>query len=134
MHLFRTAENLAVDRMRQRRSRVRLDRLESLDSLFDESLAERSAMAEQELALLRQPIRPVHITARGTEMVVPDGAVARSSFVDRSGFSPTCSVGSTIVRALLMLLCVVSSMQLDAAENGATSSLNSARVEFTLLV
>lgn len=52
-YLFRTAENLAVDRLRQRRSRVRLDRLGSLDSLFDESMAERAAMAEQELALLR---------------------------------------------------------------------------------
>lgn len=52
-YLFRTAENLAVDRMRQRHSRDRLDRLESLDGLFDESLAERAVMAEQELALLR---------------------------------------------------------------------------------
>lgn len=52
-YLFRTAENLAVDRMRQRRSRGRLDQLESLDALFAEPLAERAAMAEQELALLR---------------------------------------------------------------------------------
>jgi RNA polymerase sigma factor (sigma-70 family) len=52
-YLFRTAENLAVDRMRQRRSRIRLDKLDSLDSLFNEPLAERAAMAEQELALLR---------------------------------------------------------------------------------
>jgi RNA polymerase sigma factor (sigma-70 family) len=52
-YLFRTAENLAVDRMRQRRSRARLDQLESLDTLFAESLAERAAVAEQELALLR---------------------------------------------------------------------------------
>jgi RNA polymerase sigma-70 factor (ECF subfamily) len=52
-YLFRTAENLAVDRMRQRRSRARLDRLASLDSLFAEPLAERAAVAEQELALLR---------------------------------------------------------------------------------
>ena len=55
-YLFRTAENLAVDRMRQRRSRLRLDRLESLDSLFAEPLAERAAMAEQELALLRAAV------------------------------------------------------------------------------
>jgi RNA polymerase sigma-70 factor (ECF subfamily) len=52
-YLFRTAENLAVDRMRQRRSRDRLDRLDALDGLFNEPLAERAAMAEQELALLR---------------------------------------------------------------------------------
>lgn len=55
-YLFRTAENLAVDRMRQRRSRQRLDRLESLDRLFDEPIAERAAMAEQELALLRATV------------------------------------------------------------------------------
>jgi RNA polymerase sigma factor (sigma-70 family) len=52
-YLFRTAENLAVDRMRQRRSRERLDRLQALDGMFDESPGERAAMAEQELALLR---------------------------------------------------------------------------------
>lgn len=52
-YLFRTAENLAVDRLRQRRSRLRLDQLESLDAMFDEPIAERAAMAEQELALLR---------------------------------------------------------------------------------
>lgn len=52
-YLFRTAENLAVDRMRQRRSHCRLDQLEPLDRLFDEPMAERAAMAEQELALLR---------------------------------------------------------------------------------
>jgi len=52
-YLFRTAENLAVDRIRQRRSRGRLDQFESLDALFHEPLAERAAMAEQELALLR---------------------------------------------------------------------------------
>lgn len=55
-YLFRTAENLAVDRMRQRRSRGRLDQLESLDRLFDEPLGERVAMAEQELALLRRAV------------------------------------------------------------------------------
>jgi RNA polymerase sigma-70 factor (ECF subfamily) len=52
-YLFRTAENLALDRLRQRRSRDRLDRLESFDNLFNESMAERTALAEQELALLR---------------------------------------------------------------------------------
>jgi RNA polymerase sigma factor (sigma-70 family) len=55
-YLFRTAENLAVDRIRQRRSRGRLDSLESLDGLFNEPLAERAAMAEQELALLRSAV------------------------------------------------------------------------------
>jgi RNA polymerase sigma-70 factor (ECF subfamily) len=52
-YLFRTAENLAVDRVRQRRARFRLDSLEPVDGLFDEAPAERAAVAEQELALLR---------------------------------------------------------------------------------
>lgn len=52
-YLFRVAENLAVDRMRQRRVRMRLDQLEATDGLFQEANAERAAMAEQELALLR---------------------------------------------------------------------------------
>jgi RNA polymerase sigma factor (sigma-70 family) len=52
-YLFRTAENLAVDRMRQRRTRVRIDQLESVDGWFDEAPSERAAVAGQELALLR---------------------------------------------------------------------------------
>lgn len=55
-YLFRTAENLAVDRVRQRRVRVRLDRLEPVDGWFDDAPAERAAMAEQELALLRRAV------------------------------------------------------------------------------
>lgn len=52
-YLFRVAENLAVDRMRQRRVRMRLDQLEPSDGLFQEANAERAVVAEQELALLR---------------------------------------------------------------------------------
>jgi RNA polymerase sigma-70 factor (ECF subfamily) len=52
-YLFRVAENLAVDRMRQRRVRMRLDQLEATDGLFQEANAERAVLAEQELALLR---------------------------------------------------------------------------------
>lgn len=55
-YLFRTAENLAVDRVRQRRTRVRLDQLEPVDGLFDEAPAERAAMAEQELELLHSAV------------------------------------------------------------------------------
>lgn len=55
-YLFRTAENLAVDRLRQRRSRFRLDQLESIDDLFQEARAERAVLAEQELALLRAAV------------------------------------------------------------------------------
>jgi RNA polymerase sigma factor (sigma-70 family) len=52
-YLFRVAENLAVDRLRQRRSRSRLDGLDSIDDFFEEPRGERAAIAEQELALLR---------------------------------------------------------------------------------
>lgn len=52
-YLFRVAANLAVDRIRQRRSRARLDQLDSLDDLFAEATAERAAIAGQELAMLR---------------------------------------------------------------------------------
>jgi len=53
-YLFRVAENLALDRLRQRHIRSRLDSLQSLDDLFEEPGAERSAIAEQELERLRQ--------------------------------------------------------------------------------
>ena len=51
-YLFRVAENLAVDRIRQRYSRSRLDQLNSIDDLFQEALAERTVLADEELALL----------------------------------------------------------------------------------
>jgi RNA polymerase sigma factor (sigma-70 family) len=55
-YLFRVAENLAVDRIRQRYSRSRLDQLTSIDDLFQEALAERTVLAGQELALLRAAV------------------------------------------------------------------------------
>ncbi len=53
-YLFRVAENLAVDRVRQRRTRARLDQLNSIGDLFEEDVAERGAIAGQELSLLKQ--------------------------------------------------------------------------------
>jgi RNA polymerase sigma factor (sigma-70 family) len=55
-YLFRVAENLAVDRIRQRYSRGRLDQLTSIDDLFQEALAERTVSAGQELALLKAAV------------------------------------------------------------------------------
>lgn len=55
-YLFRVAENLAVDRIRQRRARSRLDNLDSLDDFFEEPRAERAAIAEQELVFLRRVV------------------------------------------------------------------------------
>jgi RNA polymerase sigma-70 factor (ECF subfamily) len=55
-YLFRVAENLAVDRIRQRYSRSRLDQLTSIDDLFQEALAERTVLAGQELALLKAAV------------------------------------------------------------------------------
>lgn len=55
-YLFRVAENLAVDRIRQRYSRSRIDQLTSIDDLFQEALAERTVLAGQELALLRAAV------------------------------------------------------------------------------
>jgi RNA polymerase sigma factor (sigma-70 family) len=55
-YLFRVAENLAVDRIRQRYSRSRIDQLTSMDDLFQEAVAERTVMAGQELALLRAAV------------------------------------------------------------------------------
>ena len=52
-YLFRVAENLAVDRIRQRYSRSRLDQLASIDDLFQEPVAERTVWAGEELELLR---------------------------------------------------------------------------------
>lgn len=55
-YLFRVAENLAVDRIRQRYARSRLDQLTSIDDLFQEALAERTVLAAQELDLLRAAV------------------------------------------------------------------------------
>jgi RNA polymerase sigma factor (sigma-70 family) len=55
-YLFRVAENLAVDRIRQRYARSRLDQLTSIDDLFQDALAERTVLAGQELALLKEAV------------------------------------------------------------------------------
>jgi RNA polymerase sigma factor (sigma-70 family) len=55
-YLFRVAENLAVDRIRQRYARSRLDQLTSIDDPFQEALAERTVLAGQELALLKAAV------------------------------------------------------------------------------
>jgi RNA polymerase sigma factor (sigma-70 family) len=55
-YLFRVAENLAVDRIRQRYSRSRLDQLASIDDVFQEPVAERTVLAGEELALLRAAV------------------------------------------------------------------------------
>jgi RNA polymerase sigma factor (sigma-70 family) len=55
-YLFRVAENLAVDRIRQRYARSRLDQLTSIDDLFQEAVAERTVLAGEELALLRAAV------------------------------------------------------------------------------
>jgi RNA polymerase sigma factor (sigma-70 family) len=55
-YLFRIAANLAVDRIRQRRSRARLDQLDAIDEFLDEATAERVTIAGQELALLKQAV------------------------------------------------------------------------------
>jgi len=55
-YLFRVAENLAVDRIRQRYARSRIDQLASIDDLFQEAVAERTVLAGQELALLRAAV------------------------------------------------------------------------------
>jgi RNA polymerase sigma factor (sigma-70 family) len=55
-YLFRVAGNLAVDRIRQRRSRTRLDQLDSIDDFLTEATAERAAIAGQELALLKRAV------------------------------------------------------------------------------
>ncbi len=55
-YLFRIAENLAFDRLRQRRSRGRLDTLLSLEELNLEASAERAAIAREELALIERAV------------------------------------------------------------------------------
>jgi transmembrane sensor len=55
-YLFRVAENLAIDRIRQRRIRTHLDQLDSTDDLFEEPQGEKAAIAEQEAAILKRAV------------------------------------------------------------------------------
>lgn len=55
-YLFRVAENLAIDRLRQRQIRSRLDQLDVFDELLDDSGTERAVLADQELALVEAAI------------------------------------------------------------------------------
>jgi RNA polymerase sigma factor (sigma-70 family) len=63
-YLFRIAENLATDRIRQRQIRSDLDRLESMDDLFADAQAERAAIATQELANLQRAVAELPQTCR----------------------------------------------------------------------
>jgi RNA polymerase sigma factor (sigma-70 family) len=55
-YLFRVAENLAIDRIRQRQIRGRLDHLDVFDDVLKDVSLERAAIAQQELTLLRQAV------------------------------------------------------------------------------
>jgi RNA polymerase sigma factor (sigma-70 family) len=56
-YLFRIAKNLALDHLRQRRSRRRLDQLNSANNnRFSDLGPERTAIARQELALLARAV------------------------------------------------------------------------------
>jgi RNA polymerase sigma factor (sigma-70 family) len=63
-YLFRVAENLATDRLRQRQVRSRLDQLESGDDLFEDAHAERAAIAAQEVAMLKRAVSELPQTCR----------------------------------------------------------------------
>lgn len=63
-YLYRIAENLAIDRLRQRRTRSKLDCLESGEDFFDERHAERTVIAEQELAILKRAVAELPDTCR----------------------------------------------------------------------
>lgn len=63
-YLFKVAENLAIDRLRQRHSRAQLDRLDSIDDFFEEPRAERAAIAEQQLLLMKQFVAELPETCR----------------------------------------------------------------------
>jgi len=52
-YLFRIAENLAIDRVRQQQVRARIAHLDAADDIFEVPRAERAAIADQELALLK---------------------------------------------------------------------------------
>jgi RNA polymerase sigma factor (sigma-70 family) len=56
-YLFRTAANLAVDRIRQRANRDRLDRSGPESELIDRVSPDRRVMAAEELGILEQALR-----------------------------------------------------------------------------
>lgn len=63
-YLYRIAENLAIDRIRQRQTRSQLDQLQSDEDFFDERYAERAAIAEQELAIVKRAVAELPDTCR----------------------------------------------------------------------
>lgn len=56
-YLFKTAANLAVDRIRQRANRARLDRSGPESELIDRVSPDRRLMAAEELGILEQALR-----------------------------------------------------------------------------
>lgn len=56
-YLFRVASNLAIDRLRQDQARARLDRKDAFDDFVEDSMAERTVLASDELDALKRIIR-----------------------------------------------------------------------------
>jgi RNA polymerase sigma-70 factor (ECF subfamily) len=63
-YLFKTAANLAVDRIRQRANRERLDRSGPERELIDRLSPDRRLMAAEELAVLEQALRELPFAYR----------------------------------------------------------------------
>jgi RNA polymerase sigma-70 factor (ECF subfamily) len=55
-YLFKTAANLAIDRLRHEETRARLDPGDDFENFLDESTPERTAIAREELAYLGRVI------------------------------------------------------------------------------
>jgi RNA polymerase sigma factor (sigma-70 family) len=55
-YLFRTAANLAIDRIRRRGRKERIDRLDFFEERSEDASVEHAVLAEQELKILRQAI------------------------------------------------------------------------------
>jgi RNA polymerase sigma factor (sigma-70 family) len=51
-YLFKVAANLAIDRIRQEQTRARLDQKDAFDDFLQDSIAERTVIARDELAFL----------------------------------------------------------------------------------
>lgn len=53
-YLFRVASNLAIDRLRQDRARARIDRKDAFEDFIEDSMAERTVLAADELESLKR--------------------------------------------------------------------------------
>jgi RNA polymerase sigma-70 factor (ECF subfamily) len=111
-YLFRTALNLAIDRVRRRRRTERVERIDLFDECSQATSVEQVVLAEQEVALLKQAIKELKPKCRR--------AFVLHKFYERSVADVATDMALTprMVRAYIARAVFYCRLRLDGCSRG----------------